>query len=112
MQQETHPYYGYLLKHNIWSNQMKIKSIIGTTLLATAFSAQVFAGADCPEHPQDSWIPEAQMKEKIVEMGYTIDLFKIDDHCYEIYGKNTNGEKVEVYFNPVTAEIVEEELKD
>jgi hypothetical protein len=29
-----------------------------------------------------------------------------DGNCYEIYGKNKQGQKVEVYFNPVDGKVV------
>ena len=45
-------------------------------------------------------------------MGYKdIRTFKVTDgNCYEIYGYNKDGKKAEVYFNPVTAEIVTQKI--
>jgi hypothetical protein len=40
------------------------------------------------------------------EMGYKISKFKTPGTCYEIYGKDKEGKKVELYFNPVDATIV------
>jgi hypothetical protein len=42
-------------------------------------------------------------------MGFkNIKVFKkTTSGCYEIYGYNKDGKKAEVYFNPVTGEIVE-----
>ena len=52
------------------------------------------------------------MKQKIAEMGFKdIKVFKTTrSGCYEIYGYNADGRKAEVYFNPVTGEIVEENV--
>ncbi|MAC47335.1 MAG: hypothetical protein CMI12_10840 [Oceanospirillum sp.] len=33
-------------------------------------------------------------------------------HCYEIYGWNQAGQKVEVYFHPVTGKIMKQEVED
>ena len=55
------------------------------------------------------------MQKKIVnEYGFSIKQFKIDGNCYEIYGweRSADGktlDKIEVYFNPVTGEIVKKE---
>ena len=65
----------------------------------------------CTQEAQDKWLKEDDMKAKILAMGYKIDVFKVDGTCYEIYGLNKDGKKVEVYFNPVTAEVVEEEIE-
>ena len=48
------------------------------------------------------------MKDKIAAMGYkNIRVFKkTTTGCYEIYGYNKDGQKAEVYFNPVTGEVV------
>ncbi len=95
---------------------MKLKTSIVKTFsvvaMALTLSSNVFAGADCPEAPRDTWLPDAQMQRMILDKGFSIDLFKVDDNCYEIYGKNEAGEKVEIYFDPVNGEIVKQEKKD
>jgi len=83
-------------------------TLIGTCLLVSGGAA---LADSCTTEPQDKWLKEEDMKAKILAMGYKIDVFKIDGTCYEIYGQNKDGKKVEVYFNPVTAEIVEEEVE-
>ncbi|WP_417674449.1 PepSY domain-containing protein [Pseudodonghicola sp.] len=71
-----------------------------------------FASPTCTTEPKSAWLTEAQMKEKIAEMGYReIKVFRTSTTgCYEIYGYNKDGVRAEVYFNPVTGEIVEENL--
>ena len=84
------------------------------TALAAALlcSTAAQAGPDCTTEPKDKWLSEEAMKAKISELGYKIDVFKVEDSCYEIYGYNKDGKTVEVYFNPVSAEIVEEEIEE
>jgi hypothetical protein len=53
---------------------------------------------------------EGDFKKKVEGMGYKISKFKQPGSCYEIYGVNKNGKKVEVYFNPVDATITKEEI--
>ena len=90
---------------------MKLKALLSTAVIASVFSANVFAGPDCNE-PQDTWLPAAEMQQKILNMGYSIDLFKVTKgNCYEIYGKKADGQKVEVYFNPASGEVLEEKTK-
>ena len=40
--------------------------------------------------------------------GYQIKTFKVSSgQCYEIYGFDKAGKKVEIYFDPVTAAVLE-----
>jgi len=43
---------------------------------------------------------EEAMKQKVLDQGYTIKVFKVSGSCYEIYGKDKAGKKVEIYFDP------------
>lgn len=85
--------------------------IIGSLAIVLG-SGAALADADCPAAPKDTWMTEAQMKQKIADMGYTHDVFKVSGNCYEIYGKNKDGKEVEVYFNPLDGSIVKEEVED
>jgi hypothetical protein len=72
-----------------------------------AFSASAAAEPKCISSPDDKWLTEAEMKAKAVAMGYAINVFKkTTGNCYEIYGKNAEGKRIEIYFNPVTGEPV------
>ncbi len=75
-------------------------------------STPLLASPTCTTEPQSKWLSEDQMREKIKEMGYgEIKVFhKTTSGCYEIYGYNKDGKKAEVYFNPVTGDVVEENL--
>ncbi|HHC73495.1 MAG TPA: PepSY domain-containing protein [Thiothrix sp.] len=98
-------------------------SFLGITLFSfislMSISHTALAGADCPEAPKDKWLSELDMQKKIVnEYGFSIQKFKIDGDCYEIYGKKPHEEKdgefkrIEVYFNPVNGDIVKQKEKD
>lgn len=88
-----------------------IKTLLpAATLAATLFAAgAALAGPTCTDAPKETWLTEAAMKQKIVELGYKdIRVFKeTKGNCYEIYGYDKDGKKAEVYFHPVTGAIVE-----
>lgn len=81
-------------------------------------SVQAYAGADCKKYPEEQWMHVLEMQKKIVnEYGFAIKRFLTDGNCYEIYGWGLNepGEKfvqIEVYFDPVTGEIVKKKVRD
>jgi hypothetical protein len=67
---------------------------------------QAMASADCPAYPKAEWASEDVLKQTLKEEGYKIKKFKIDGNCYEIYGLNKEGKKVEIYFDMKTLAIV------
>lgn len=71
-------------------------------------SSGAFAKKNCTDQPKEKWMSEADFKKKVEAEGYTIRKFKQPGTCYEIYGKNKDGKKVEIYFNPVDGSIVKE----
>ena len=82
---------------------------IAVAALMVAVSGVALAGPKC-EQPKEKWMPEAQFKKGLEDKGYQIKTFKVSKgECYEIYGFDKAGKKVEIYFDPATAAIVKEE---
>jgi hypothetical protein len=82
------------------------------TTLALAIAGAAAAGPKCTSEPKSKWLSEADMRAKIDKLGYTrIKTFQVTGSCYEIYGWTKDGKKAEVYFNPVTGEIVKGEVE-
>ena len=74
---------------------------------ASVFSSAVLAGPSC-DVPKEKWMKEADFKAKVEAEGYKIKTFKVTkDNCYEIYGFDKDGKKVEIYFNPETGAELE-----
>ncbi len=93
---------------------MNLFNTFATLTLILASSAAV-AGPACTNEPQSKWLTEAQMTEKFKAMGYTDTIKKLHvskGKCWEIYGHDKAGKKVEVYFHPITGAIVEANVRD
>jgi hypothetical protein len=89
-----------------------MKHLVLAALCLTAFaSTPAFSKADCKAYPQSEWIKETDAKARIEAQGYTIEKFKVDGNCYEIYGKNKEGRKVEIYYDAKTLEPVKSEVR-
>lgn len=89
-------------------NKVLLFAVLGA---AATFSTAVAAKADCKAYPRAEWMNEADAKAKIAAQGYTIDKFKVDGNCYEIYGKNKEGKKVEIYYDAKSLEPVKSEIE-
>ncbi len=84
-----------------------MKTIFAAAALTLLASAAV-AGPTCTV-PEDKWMKEADFKTKLEGQGYQIKQFKVSKgKCYEIYGFDKAGKKVEIYFDPSNAAILEQ----
>jgi hypothetical protein len=79
--------------------------------LALGFSGAAFAKADCTAHPKSEWMKESDAKAKLEAQGYKIRKFKVDGNCYEIYGHDKDGKKVEIYYDTKTLAVVKSEVE-
>ena len=86
-------------------------AVVAAACLAATAPSAAFASANCTANPKAEWMSEADAKAKLVAQGYKIDKFKIDGNCYEIYGSNKDGKKVEIYFDTKTLAVVKAEIK-
>jgi hypothetical protein len=77
--------------------------------LLFSVSSSALASPQCTTEPSSKWIAPEAVKVKVAAMGHRIDVFKTTKgNCYEVYGKDSAGRDVEIYFNPVTGNVVEE----
>lgn len=80
-------------------------------LVAVSVPTIAHAGAKCEAHPRAEWMSEDQARAKLEADGYKIKIFKVDGQCYEIYGRNKDGKKVEIYFDTKTLAVVKSEIE-
>ncbi len=92
---------------------MKNLVLLLAAILATVLvSSSAFAGPNCTTEPKDKWQDQAKFQDNLKTQGYKIKVFKVTKgDCYEIYGWDKEGKKVEIYFHPITGAIVKEERK-
>ncbi len=78
-------------------------------LAMTMLAGSAIAGPACTSEPKEKWLSESDMKAKLATQGYKYKVFKVTTgNCYEIYGQDDKGQRVEIYFHPITGAVVEE----
>lgn len=87
------------------------KLLVATACAGVVFSGSAWAGANCKAYPKAEWMAEADAKTKIESQGYKIAKFKVDGNCYEIYGTDKAGKKVEIYFDAKSLDVVKAEVE-
>lgn len=65
----------------------------------------------CTQADKSTWMSEDATKDLLTKQGYQeVRKIKVTEgQCYEVYGINAKGEKVEVYLDPTNGNIVAEE---
>ena len=83
-----------------------LRSLSLLAVLAALASTAAVAGPTC-KVPKETWMKEADFRAKLEAEGYKIKNFKVTKgECYEIYGFDKGGQKVEIYFDPQTGAVV------
>ena len=85
------------------------RSRIAAGLLAGLLTSTVWASPTCTEAPRSQWQPADKFQAQLKAQGYQIRRFKEEKSCYEIYGTDKDGHRVEIYFDPVTGKAIKTE---
>lgn len=56
--------------------------------------------------PQEEWQPQLALRDKLIAEGWRVRKVAVVNGCYEVYGTNSQGERVELFFDPKTFEQV------
>jgi hypothetical protein len=88
---------------------IKILCTTGFLALLAGCSVQETV-TQCTTADRSEWMDQGEFQGNLLNQGYEINEFVVTDgNCYEVYGRNADGENVEIYFNPVDGSVVKEE---
>ncbi|MEB3901108.1 PepSY domain-containing protein [Pseudomonas putida] len=88
-----------------------MRTLIAVGLLLASSAA--FATTECTTADKSTWQDQEKFQAQLKEQGYRINKFKVTKgNCYEIYGFDKDGRKVEIYHDPVTGKAVKTEIDD
>ena len=83
-----------------------MKSMVLSAALLAALAAPLTAGSalasDKCSVPKAEWQPQETLQQKLEGDGWKVKKIKVDDGCYEVYGTDAAGKRMEVYFDPKT----------
>ena len=93
---------------------MNIRKTIAPGLLALTLGAAAlpaWAGDDC-DVPLQRWQSREAVRRMAVEKGWELQRLKIDDGCYEVYGKDAQGRSFKAKVDPETLRVVKMKRRD
>lgn len=56
--------------------------------------------------PKKSWKSMESLQARLVKQGWQVRKAKVDGGCYEVYGTDPKGRRVEAYFHPVSFKLL------
>ena len=75
-------------------------------------SPLTFAATECTTADKALWQDQDKFQADLKAQGYEIKKFKVTGgNCYEIYGHDKDGKKVEIYFDPVSGKPVKSNVE-
>ncbi len=81
-------------------------AVAAAMTLAAALPAGATGRATCDSGPQKEWRPSETLTKQLEAKGWKVRRVKVDGGCYEVYGHDEKGRKVEAYFHPRTLDPV------
>lgn len=86
-----------------------MRKLIGLGLLLAGLSAAGSAAAhgdvSC-DVPRSERRPAVELQKELQKQGWAVRKLEKFNGCYEVYGFDANGKKVEAFFNPKTFERI------
>ena len=88
-----------------------MKSLLPVAVvIALGSSGAALAGDDC-RRPMAEWQSRDAVTVRATELGLTTERLRIDDGCYELRGRDGDGNRVELTLEPATLAILELEVR-
>ncbi|KAB2882061.1 MAG: PepSY domain-containing protein [Pseudorhodoplanes sp.] len=82
-----------------------IVTAAGLLGIVTSANASSF-GRPCTTTPESQWLPMNVLQAKVEALGYKVRKTKLKAACGEIYTIDKNGNRVELFIDPSSGEIV------
>ena len=85
---------------------LRILTIAAALSLGVAAAPAAATGKMTCSAPQKSWKSMASLETKLKKDGWEVRKSKVDGGCYEVYGTDPQGRRVEAYFHPVSFKLL------
>ena len=80
-------------------------ALAGAIALAGA-NASATGLATCKVGPESGWKSQDELTKMLTAKGWRVNRIKVDGNCYEVYGFDKDGKRVEAYFHPESFDAV------
>lgn len=81
---------------------LRLLPVAAALSIAFAASPAAATGKMSCDAPKKQWKSMAKLQADLVKQGWQVRKAKVDGGCYEVYGTDPQGNRVEAYFHPVS----------
>lgn len=88
---------------------MRNFAIAAATFVALGATSTAQAGSfdrPCTTAPQSEWLSLETLKSRVEGLGYRVQKAKLKNSCGEIYVRDKNGNRIELFVDPTNGKIV------
>ena len=79
-------------------------------ILSLGATGMALADDDC-RSPMDQWQSREAASSHVQQLGISPDRLRIDDGCYEVRGRDSDGNRVELKLDPASLALIELEVR-
>ncbi|WHZ12135.1 MAG: hypothetical protein OJF60_002576 [Burkholderiaceae bacterium] len=87
------------------ASSSKALAALALSILSLGAFATTYNG-ECTDQPKSKWMSTGDVKTRFDAQGYSVGRVKTGGSCYEVYAKDKDGKKIELFVNPVDASVV------
>ncbi|WP_299481166.1 PepSY domain-containing protein [uncultured Roseibium sp.] len=85
---------------------LTLHTAISLLMCVFTFPACATGLYECAPTERSSWLTQDEVTEKLIGEGWQVRRMKEDGGCWEVYGTTPQGQRVEVYLDPVSGEVL------
>jgi len=87
-------------------------TMLAATVIATALTGTAFAQSQKGAAGSENWLTIPEVYNKVLEAGYSdISEIEREDRKYEVKGRDADGNRVKLYVDPVSGELLDSRNK-
>jgi hypothetical protein len=96
-------------RSTMWRDIMRKIAIVTAALVSAGILTTAQAGGlgrPCTSAPESTWLSLSALKAKAESLGYKVEKAKLKAACGEVYARDGNGVRTELFLDPTSGAVV------
>jgi Peptidase propeptide and YPEB domain len=88
-----------------------MKPVLAVVIVMALTTSHAALASDHCRRPMSQWQSREAVTAHVQQLGIRADRLKIDDGCYEVRGRDSDGNRIELKLDPATLDPLEMEIR-